>query len=72
MSNGAGQVVHGAVRLTDEENALLQARADKLNQQFPGAGISMNNFYDIAFRVGLDIELRAIRAEMEAEHADNK
>ena len=72
MSNGAGQVVYGAVWLTEEENALLQARADKLNQQFPGAGISMNNFFDIAMRVGVDIELRAIRAELEAGHADTE
>lgn len=69
MSNGAGQVVYGAVRLTDEENALLRARIDKLNKQFPDAGISMNNFLDIALRVGVDIELRAIREEMEAGHA---
>ena len=72
MSNGAGQVVYGAVRLTDEENALLRARADKFNKEFPDAGITLNNFLDMALRVGVDIELRAIRAEMEAEHADNK
>lgn len=72
MSNGAGQVVYGAVRLTEEENALLRERADRLNEQFQGAGITMNNFLDIALRVGVDIELRAIRGEMEAGHADNE
>lgn len=72
MGNGAGQVVYGAVRLSDEENELLRERADKFNKEFPDAGITMNNFLDMALRVGVDIELRAIRAELEAEHADDE
>lgn len=67
-----GQVVSGSVRLSDEEIKILQQRAHKFNKRFPGAGITMGNFLDMALRVGIDIELRAIRAEMEAEHADNK
>lgn len=72
MPNGAGQVVYGSVRLTEEENALLRARVEQLKEQFPDAGISMNNFLDIALRVGVDIELKAIRKEVEAGHADSE
>lgn len=64
MGNGAGQVVYGAVRLSDEENTLLRERAAKLNEQFPESGITMNNFLDMALRVGIDIEMKAIREEM--------
>ncbi len=72
MSNGAGQMVYGSVRLTEEESALLRTRAAKLNEQFPDAGINLNNFLDMALRVGVDIELRAIREETEASHANNE
>lgn len=67
MGNGAGQVVYGAVRLSDEENALLRGRVAKLNEQFPESGITMNNFLDMALRVGIDIEMKAIREEMERD-----
>lgn len=72
MSNGAGQIVYGQVRLTEEESTLLRTRAAKLNEQFPDAAINMNNFLDMALRVGVNIELQAIREELEARHADNE
>lgn len=72
MSNGAGQIVYGQVRLTEEESTLLRTRAAKLNEQFPDAAINMNNFLDMALRVGINIELQAIREEMEAGHANNE
>ena len=72
MSNGAGQIVYGSVHLTEEESTLLRNRAAKLNEQFPDAAINMNNFLDMALRVGINIELQAIREEMEAGHADNE
>ena len=72
MSNGAGQIVYGQVRLTEEESTLLRTRAAKLNEQFPDAAINMNNFPDMALRVGINIELQAIREEMEAGHANNE
>ena len=72
MSNGAGQIVYGSVRLTEEESTLLRTRAAKLNEQFPDTAINMNNFLDMALRVGINIELQAIREEMEAGHANNE
>lgn len=70
MGKEVGQVVTGSVRLRQSEIKLLKNRANELNKRFPGAGITMGNFLDKALRIGIDIELRAIRAEMEAEHAD--
>ena len=72
MSNGAGQIVYFQVRLTEEESTLLRNRAAKLNEQFPDTAINMNNFLDMALRVGINIELQAIREEMEAGHANNE
>ena len=66
MGKEAGHVVYGAVRLSDEEERLLLDRMKKINEQFPESGITMNNFYDMAFRIGVDIEISAIRKEMEA------
>ena len=63
MANGAGHVVHGAVRLTEEEESILLKRIKKLNEQFPESGLTMNNFLDMALRIGIDIELKAIREE---------
>ena len=72
MSNGAGQIVYGQVRLTEEESTLLRNRAAKLNEQFTDAAINMNNFLNIALRIGINIELQAIWEEMEAGHANNE
>ena len=72
MGKEVGQVVTGSVRLTKKEIELLKNRANELNKRFPEAGITMGNFLDKALRIGIDIELRAIRAEMEARNADVK
>lgn len=59
--------VFGSVMLNREEEKLLNERVKELRKQFPESGITMNNFLDIALRIGVDIELASIRKRLEAD-----
>ena len=59
--------VFGSVMLNREEEKLLNERVKELRKQFPESGITMNNFLDMALRIGVDIELASIRKRLEAD-----
>ena len=59
--------VFGSVMLNREEEKLLNERVKELRKQFPESGITMNNFLDMALRIGIDIELASIRKRLEAD-----
>lgn len=64
--------VFGSVMLNREEEKLLNERVKELRKQFPESGITMNNFLDMALRIGVDIELASIRKRLEADkHAEH-
>lgn len=64
--------VYGSVMLNREEEKLLNRRVAELRRQFPESKINLNNFLDMALRVGVDMELASIRKRLEAdEHAEH-
>lgn len=72
MGIKTGHLVYGKTRLQPAEEELLLNRIEELKQQFPESGLSINYFLDVALRVGIDIELSAIRKGLEADkHAEH-
>ena len=67
MGIKTGHLVYGAVMLAPEEEKLLENRVKEVNAQFPESKISINNFLDVALRVGIDVELSSIRKRLEAD-----
>ena len=67
MGIKTGHLVYGAALLTPDEEKLLMKRVEEVNKQFPENKISINDFLDIALRVGIDVELGAIRKGLEAD-----
>lgn len=64
--------VYGSVILNEEEEKLLNGRVAELRRQFPESKINMNNFLDMALRIGVDMELASIRNRLEADkHAEH-
>lgn len=66
MGMKTGHLVYGAVHLKPNEEALLLRRVKEVNEQFPESRININDFLDIALRIGIDMELNAIRKQMES------
>ena len=65
MRMKTGHLVYGATHLKPGEEELLLNRVKEINEQFPESKININNFLDIALRVGIDVELSAIRKGLE-------
>ena len=68
MAKGTGRMVCGVAYLTKEEDRLLRKRIKKLKEEFPESGLNMKSFLDTALRVGIEIEFKAAREEMETEN----
>ena len=68
MAKGTGRMVCGVAYLTKEEDRLLRKRIKKLKEEFPESELNMKRFLDMALRVGIEMELKALREELEAEN----
>ena len=67
MAKGTGRIVLGMAYLTEEEDRILRKRIKKLKEEFPESELNMKRFLDMALRVGIEMELKALREEMETE-----
>lgn len=60
-------IVTGRAQMTDEEEKVFTVELNRLQEQFPDSKMNMQDFFNVALRVGLTVELNNLRKGTEHE-----